>query len=82
MSLIRCARSLEELAANLVEQHVAPQSAIDSILEAAGDNLMALRRAHRHHRQLIIDEWPAPDSVTRAFFLLSAARIKAEKDQR
>ncbi len=76
------ASELIGLALTLGDREDDPKAAVDQLLDATGPDVLALRRAHRQCERDIRDDWPADQSLIRAFFYLSAARIRAESDSR
>lgn len=73
------AQALAAMAHDLGEREVDPVTAVDELISAAGQSLLVVRRAHRHLEHQLACDWPAEQASIRAFFYLSAARIRMER---
>ncbi|MGH2755701.1 MAG: hypothetical protein ACRDLB_14900 [Actinomycetota bacterium] len=75
---IHFADQIEALARELGEHEGDPTVAVERIVSATHGRVLALRRAHRHCEREISQGSPATKGLIRAFFYLSAARIRTE----
>ena len=76
---LAAAQELEHAAREFAEDETEPVVAVDLLVAAAGPRLSALRRAHRHLEFLVSDGGSTDRVALRAFFYLSAARIRLER---
>lgn len=79
-AFVDSANSLELMAFDLAQRNVDETEAIRKLVEAAVGDVRVMRRAHRHCEQSVSDQWPAGQTLIRAFDYLSAGRREMESE--